>query len=498
MADPSVFGNTGSGSIFGGTGVSGLLGSLFGYGPSGVSAQNQLAGQGVTGAPQIATGEEEANAAQEGQALQQLQNLASGTGPSAAQSQLSAGLQQSAAQQAALAAGGRYGQNAVLRQRQASETGAGLEAGAANQATQTRAQEQQFGAQAAGSLAGQMRGQSLAGATAQAQLQQDYNQQIANLYGQEQGQQAQAGMQLQNNLLSPGGGVGSLLTGLGGLAHGGVAHSDAGSAIPQLTISPIAATSYTPMPAQGGQPQQKQKTQQKTQTAAQPVDPFNGTGGGIPQGQFVGYAQQGLMPYGSGNVRTYQVGVPPEDSAPSAYDDVGHVAGKQAGGTPFVGDFSASPALAALAAHGAVEGRGTETYIGEKGPELLLPHAGAAKLIDKPGLTRLGIKGEDVVVPLAKGSAPYHPGPLPKSETPMPSKPAPKNVQIQPKAARAMAGDGDTFSPGPGASALSPQTAPIVQQALADHGIHPGLAYAHELLRAHRVKRAMMFAGGMA
>lgn len=336
------------------------LGEFFGYGTSSTPAYQQLQQQGISGVPTISTGEEEQNAAQQSAALAQLQGMAAGTGPSAAQAQLSAGLQQSIAAQQAAAAGGRYGQNAALRQRQASQTGAGLAAGAANQATQTRAQEQQFGAQAAGSLAGQMRQQSLAGATSQAQLQQGYNQQIAGLYGQEQGQQAQAGQNLQNSLTNSLGGLGAL-TSL--LAHGGVAS-------------------------------------------------------------------------------------------------------------------------------------GTLTRIGERGPELFMPEHGQAKLIDRPGLVRLGQAGKDVVVPLRKGSAPYHHGPAPMHETSMPSKPAPKNPKVMESAKKAMAGKGKVFSPGPGAAGLSPQTAPIVARAMADHGIHPDGKDAKTLLQNARVARAMKYAGG--
>lgn len=379
------------------SGLAGLFGNIFGYGVNNTPAAQQLANQGVNQV-QLQTGEEEQNAAAQQMALSQYQQMAAGLGPSAAQAQLSAGLQQSIAAQQAAAQGGRYGQNAALRQRQAAQTGAGLAGGAANQAAQLRAQEQQAGIQGSAATASQMRGQALQAATTQGQFQQQYNQLGAGLYGQEQGQQAQAGIGLQNSLF---GGAGSLVSqGLSGLG-----------------------------------------------------------GGTASTGSLLGSANSGLASVGQ------------------------------------------APVVLAGAAHGAVAGMahggmaGQPTYVGERGPELLLPQNGQAKLIDKPGMVRLGQHGRDIVVPLKKGSAPYKKGSLPKHETKMPSKPAPKQVELLESAKKAMAGKGKVFSPGPGAKGLSPETAPLVAKALADHGIDAKIQNARQILQHSRVLRALQHAG---
>jgi hypothetical protein len=456
-----------------------FLGSVLGYGTQGVPAYQQLQAQGIAGAPQINTTEEEQDAAQQSAALTQLQGLANGTGPSVAQGQLSAGLQQSIAAQQAAAAGGRYGQNAALRQRQAAQTAAGLQAGAANQATQTRAQEQQAGIQGSAQLAGQMRGQALAQSTAQAQLQQGYNQQLANLYGAEQGQTAQAAEQLQssgfNALGSLGGGF------LSGAAHGAILGMDSGGVIPTLNINPVSATSYTPFPA-------AYSSSSSSKSGPPPASAGGDVGTSNYSEDAVGAeeAQGGITGLDDGGV------VPTLDIDPvRATSYTPFPSGSKSGGSS--SSSGSSSALLALAAkHGAVSSG--VTRIGERGPELFLPEHGQAKLIDRPGLVRLGQNGRDVVVPLKKGSAPYHHGPAPMQQTPMPSKPAPKNPKIMESAKKAMAGKGKVFSPGPHAAGLSPKTAPIVVRAMADHGIRPDGKDAKTLLQKARVARAMKYA----
>lgn len=200
--------------------LAGFFGSMFGYGPGGVTADQQLANNGITGPAQLDQTQSNQDAVQQAQVLAQLQAMAAGTGPSAAQSQLSAGLGQAVGAQQAAAAGASYGQNAAARQRLAAMQGASLAAGAANQAAQTRAREQQAGMQGAGALSSQMRGQSLQGAAANMQGQEMYNQQVAGLYGQEQNQQAQAGMQMQQSLMNALGGAGSMLSPGGGSSVG--------------------------------------------------------------------------------------------------------------------------------------------------------------------------------------------------------------------------------------------------------------------------------------
>ena len=225
-------------------GLSGLTGSLFGYGPgTGTNnAAGQLNAQGVAGPAQLSTGEEEQNAASQAETLRQLQGEAAGTGPSAAGAVLSQGTAAGIAAQGAGAAGGRYGGNAQTRQTQVANTAANLEGGAANQGAQISAQERQAGAQGAAALGTSMRGQALQAAAANMQGEEMYNQQLAGLYGQEQGQQAAAGMGLQNTVLQ---GMSGAL-GLGSMAHGGVVDGmeDGG-----IDLGPVAGFTPTSPPA---------------------------------------------------------------------------------------------------------------------------------------------------------------------------------------------------------------------------------------------------------
>lgn len=373
--------------------LTGALGNLFGYGVGPTNAATQLQGQGIGGPAFANLGQESGDVAQQQALLAQLQGMAAGTGPSAAQAQLSSGIQQAVAAQQAAASGGRYGQNAALRQQAVANQGANLMAGGANQAAQMRAQEMQTGAQGAAGVAGQMTGQALQAAGMQQAGQQAYNNQLSNLYGAEQGQTAQAGQNLQNSLV---GSVGGALA--AAMKDGGVAprHMDSGG------LSAILAQ---------------------------------------------------LAPYVHAATRHAARG-------------------------------SAGPGM---------------TQVGERGPELLAssdPHE-RPKLITKPMMLNLGQSARDVVLPLKKGSAPYHPGPEPTTPSPRPTTPAPKHVAIKGEAQKAMAGKGKVHSPGPGAAGLSPKTAPVVAQTLAKHGmtssLHPSVL---AMVRAHR---AMMHAvDGMA
>ena len=221
-------------------GLAGPLGDILGYGPGSQSAATQLAQQGIAGPAQPNLGGFNQDAAQQQALLALLQGQAAGTGPSGAQAQLSSGIQQSIAAQNAAAAGGRYGQNAALRQQNAGNAAAGLEAGGANQAAQLRAQQMAGGAQAASGLSATMGQQQLGAAQLGQAGQQAYNNQIAGLYGAEQGQQSQAGQNLQNSAIGmltgnnasggAGGGSGGMLGGLGsyagiaGFARGGAPH----------------------------------------------------------------------------------------------------------------------------------------------------------------------------------------------------------------------------------------------------------------------------------
>jgi hypothetical protein len=380
MGDPN---NVAAVGATGPTGLSGYFGDLFGYGP-GYGARNaagQLAGQGIAGPALPNLSQESQSVAQQQQLLNQLQGMAAGTGPSAAQGQLSSGIQQAIAAQGAAAAGGRYGQNAALRQTAVANQGANLMAGGANQAGNMRAQEMQMGAQGAASVAGQMTGQALQAAGMQQAGQQAYNNQLANQYGAEQGQQAQAGQNLQGSAVSAAGSA----AGVGAMAHGGV---------------------EAPHMSSGG---------------------------------LAGILAQ-LAPY-----------------------------------------------VSAAAAHGSA-GSGL-TQVGERGPELLASADPNEKpsLITHPMLLNLGQQARDVVLPLKKGSAPYQPGPTPMTPSPRPTTPAPQKVAIKGEAQKAMAGKGQTHSPGPGAAGLSPKTAPVVAGTLAKHGmvgnLHPSVL---AMVRAHR------------
>lgn len=137
---------------------------------------------------------------------------------------------------------------------------------------------------------------------------------------------------------------------------------------------------------------------------------------------------------------------------------------------------SSGPSLSSLAmlmASGGVQGgHDDRVFLGEKAPEVVAPvdGSGGAKLVTHPSLVHMGQKPK-VVVPLKPGSAPYHPGPLPSKVGPPPSTPAPRHIQIDPKAQRAMAGKSAPASPQRLVSPLSPQSAPVVRSALAKGGV---------------------------
>lgn len=102
----------------------------------------------------------------------QLQQQASGQGPSLAQGQFQNNLDQSIAAQHAMAASATGG-NIGLAQRQAAVNTGNLNLQAANQAAQLRMQEQLAAEGLLGTTAGTMRGQDLGAATTQAGLTQD-------------------------------------------------------------------------------------------------------------------------------------------------------------------------------------------------------------------------------------------------------------------------------------------------------------------------------------
>lgn len=351
-----------------GNGLSGVMGNIFGYGTEGQNAAGQLASQGVAGPAQINTAQSEQDRQNQQALLSMLTAQAQGTGPSAAQAQLSQGIQATQASQAAQAAGGHYGQNAALRQQGVAAQGAGIQEAGANQAAQLRENQMATGAQQAAGAAGGMRGQDVSQATAQAQLQNAYNQQLGSLYGAEQGQQAQAGQALQSSVMNALGGGASMANNASGT-------SNLGNAV-------------------------------------------------------AGMAHGGIAGFGMGGI---------------------------------------SEILPLLAAHGALSA--TKTLMGERQPEAMIPldPKSPARLIDHPMMATM--KRPAAIVPLAKGSAPYTPGPLPSVPGGGPTRPAPRKLNIDPEALAAMAGRGPTHSPGPGGAGLSPRTAPIVGRAMAAHGM---------------------------
>ena len=405
-------------------GLAGLLGQLFGYGSQGQSAASQLSAQGVTGpATPNLTG---FNAAQgnEGQLFGTLQGEAAGTGPSSSQAMLSQAIQQALGAQSAAAAGGRYGQNAATRQQGVATQAAGLEGGAANQAAGLRAQERQAGAQGAAALSGQMGQQQLGAASLDEQGKLAYNQQLGNLYGAEQGQTAAAGQALQSSLMNAAGGAMSMGSGMGGGGGGG------GS-------GPYAGGSSTPY---GGY----------------------GQVGGMGGSSINGMAKGGVVDHHTEGMKHLTMALAHMHEA-SGGD-------KMAGG----GISALLTQLAPmLMAHGGM-GAG-KTEVGERGPELLTSPDKSKKpaLIDHPMMLNLGQRSRDVVLPLEKGSAPYHGGEM--REEGRPTTPAPKHPQIKHEAKEALAGRAPIHEPGPGADALSPRTRPIVEKAMAAHGMASAL-----------------------
>ena len=391
-------------------GLTQLLGSLFGYGVGTGSnnAAGQLAGQGVTGPATPDLRQEQTAFAQQQDILSQLKGMAAGTGPSAAQGQLSQAIQQAIASQGAAAAGGRYGQNAANRQTQVANTAANLEGAGANAAGNLRAQEMQTGAQGAANVSGAMAGEGLNAAALGEQGQMAYNNQLAGLYGAEQGQQAQGGMNLQSSLLNAAGGaLGQVTTGGGGGSGGG------------------------------------------------------GSGGG---GSGIGGALTGLL-------GSMEKGGVVEDH---------HMTGMK---------HLAEAMKHFHMAHGGHIDTPGETLVGEKGPELLAstdPHQ-KPKTITHPSLLRLGAKGRDVVLPLEKDSAPYHPSASAHAE-PRPETPAPKHPHIKREAVKALDGEGKVHSPGPGADGLSPKTKPVVEKAMKAGGINPAALAKFRAMRAHQHK----------
>jgi hypothetical protein len=360
------------------------LGQLFGYGGNGTSAATQLATQGVAGPATPNLGQEQAAVVPQTQLLNTLIQRASGTGPSAAQGTLSQAIQSAMNAQGAAASGGRYGQNAQTRQSQVARNASSIEAGGANAAGNLRANEMNAAAGEAAGTAGQLAGEGLQAAGLGEQGQLAYNQQVGNLYGAEQGQQAQAGQQLQ----------GAALGALGGAAKGG---SNA----------------------------------------------------------------LGLAAMEKG-------GVSGEDH---------HMTGMK---------HLAEAIKHFHMAHGGHIDMGNEVLTGEKGPELLAstdPHQKPA-LITHPSLLHLGEKGKDVVLPLKKGSAPYHPSATAEPEA-RPTAPAPKHPEVKEEAKKALDGKGKVHSPGPGAKGLSPKTKPVVKKAMKAGGINPQALAHYRMARAH-------------
>ncbi len=283
--------------------------------------------------------------------LQQLKGAAAGTGPSAAQSQLSDALSQTIQAQSAAAAGGRYGQNVALRQRAVANQGADLASRAANAAAGLRSQEAVQARAQEGGMADQVRAGDLG-------IMGQRNAAVTGLEGAQEAQRSAFGQQMLGGMIS--------------MASGGLGQS---------LMS-------------GG-----------------------GGGGGM------GGAMGGMGGIGGGGAM-----------------DAGGAAGMDAGSAAGMG--SAADMGMMMAARGALVDRPTRTVLGERGPE--------------------------VVIPLAKGSAPYRPGAIPTKPGKRPSKAIPKSARIDPVAAARIAGTAPPAkAPGAGAAPLSPEVYGKLMVALA-------------------------------
>lgn len=418
-----------TGNLFGGSGLGGFLGSVFGYGPSGATALQQLEDQGVQ--DQYATIDQtQGNAARAQQEanVANLQAEAAGQGPSAAQAQLASGINSAEANQLAASGAGGYGGAPGQAIKRAATVGSAAQANAAGQAAGLKANEMLAGQQGlTGALSG-VRQQDLAAATAQAQLQQSgmnqYQSELAGLYGQEQGQQAQGGLALQKSLL---GGIGGAI-GLGAMARGGVRHMDAGGM--DLGIGTPAPVAFHPYSDNTDYSVHFKPKQQQTQA---------------PSKQDVAAAD-------TANTQNYD----------QAWDDY---SGLPTSGAPVV---LAGQARGGLGHHDRGVAADELTFLGEHAPEVLV-HGNRATLADHPVLTML--RGGDVVVPLERGSAPYRPGPLPHQVTPPPSRPAPAHVRVASRAASDLRGSTAPAPRQPGVTPLSPRSRPAIENALRRSGV---------------------------
>lgn len=147
----------------------------------------------------------------------QLQGVASGTGPNPAQAMLANATGANVANQNALAAGQRgAGTNVGMIQRQAAQQGAGIQQNAAGQAAQLQAQQSLGALGQAGSIAGQQVGNQAAATNAAASgALQAHNQVLQGIQGQNANQAQLAGKQMdkESNIIS--GLTGAVGTGLG-------------------------------------------------------------------------------------------------------------------------------------------------------------------------------------------------------------------------------------------------------------------------------------------
>lgn len=383
------------------------LNNWVGVGGGSTPVAQQLLAQGYNSQPNLSAEQGWQN--QQSMLAKMQQQQAAGQGPSAAQAQLSAGVQQGIAGQLAGANATRFGQSPGQSAYNAAGQAAQMQGQAANQASQLKAQEMQSGAQNLGNTLGQ----GMQGALGMTGAQQTAQAPVANLYGQEQGQQNAANQALFSNITS---GISGLLGNgaqalTSALEKGGVYMAGGG-------------LSYAPP----GQSQQS-----------------SGGGGGA------GGLSQLLPLLAAARGGTFMGGGGLSYAPPSQ--------GQQSGG----GGGGLAQLLPLLAA-----ARGG-VYLGEKGPEIDIAPEGHASLIDHPMLTRLG-QGH-VVLPLKHGSAPYQKGPLPRQPTGGPSRPAPKKVALHPAALAEMKGRKSPAPKQKGIEPLSPKSAPAVKSALDRAGV---------------------------
>ncbi len=314
----------------------------------------------------------------------QLQGVANGTGPNPAQAMLANSTGANVANQAALMAGQRgASQNTGLIARQAAQTGAGIQQGAAGQAAQMQANQSLNAMNSMGNIANTQVQQQQAGLTG---LNQNSLQQQANLLGMQGNiNSANAGLAgnrmgqqpgMIGNLMGAVGSVGNLFGGGGGDAAGGIGDvaggagdvggiADAGTALvaqggmirkpmasggsiqPAQQIQDVSSQSVDPTTQAGPSSNVGKMFTGQTETPAPAPAKGGGGGGDIlgGMGNMAGTAMKGLESWGE------------HEAMPYITDFFGGLLSSGAGATGAMagGAADAIPAMLPAAGEGAVE-----------------------------------------------------------------------------------------------------------------------------------------------